>query len=85
MTIDLYGFAWGVRLDYFAEQPTQITVNTDTAEVDLDLKEGLRRMQFTVNDTISSFKVSAPAGESPVCVTQVFIGSFAASDRSPFQ
>lgn len=85
MTIDLYRFAWAVRLDYFAEQPTQITVSTDTSDVDLDLKEGLRRMQFTINDTISSFKVSAPAGSSPVCVTQVFVGSFAASDRSPFQ
>jgi hypothetical protein len=85
MTIDLYRFAWAVRLDYFAEQPTQITVSTDTSDVDLDLKEGLRRIQFTINDTISSFKVSAPAGSSPVCVTQVFVGSFAASDRSPFQ
>ena len=42
-------------------------------------------MQFTMNDTIESFTVSAPADASPVCVTQVFVGSFAASDRSPFQ
>jgi hypothetical protein len=85
MTIDLYGFAWAVRLDYFAEQPTSITVSTDTVDVDLDLQQGLRLMQFGVNDSISSFEVSAPADASPVCVTQVFVGSFGASDRSPFQ
>lgn len=85
MTIDLYDFAWAVRLDYFAEQPTSITVSTDAKAVDLNLKEGLRLMHFTMNDGISSFKVSAPADGSPVCVTQVFVGSFAASDRSPFR
>ena len=85
MTIDLYGFAWAVRLDYFAEQPTTITVSTDDVDVDLDLEQGLRLMQFTVNDSISSFEVSASPDASPVCVTQVFIGSFGASDRSPFQ
>ena len=85
MTLDLYGFAWAVRLDYFAELPTQITVSTDSLDVDLDLEQGLRLMHFTVNDSISSFEVSAPADGTPVCVTQVFIGNFAASDRSPFQ
>ena len=85
MTIDLYSFAWAVRLDYFAEQPTKVTVSTDSVDLDLDLQQGLRLMQFTVNDSVSSFEVSAPADASPVCVTQVFVGSFGASDRSPFQ
>ena len=85
MTIDLYGFAWAVQLDYFAELPTQVTVSTDTVDLELDLQQGLRRMQFAVNDSIASFTVSAPADATPVCVTQVFIGSFGASDRSPFQ
>jgi hypothetical protein len=85
MTIDLYGFAWAVRLDYFAETPTRVTVSTDTVDRDLELQQGLRLVQFTMNDTIDSFTVSAPADASPVCVTQVFVGSFAASDRSPFQ
>ena len=85
MTIDLYDFAWAVQLDYFAELPTQVTVSTDSMDIDLDLQQGLRRMQFTINDSIASVKVSAPADATPVCVTQVFIGSFGASDRSPFQ
>ena len=85
MTLDLYGYAWAVRLDYFAELPTKVTVTTDALDVELDLEQGLRLMQFTVNDSISSFEVSAPADATPVCVTQVFIGNFAATDRSPFQ
>ena len=85
MTLDLYAFSWAVQLDYFAELPTQVTVTTDSVDVSLDLQKGLRRMQFTVNDSITSFDVSAPADATPMCVTQVFVGSFGASDRSPFQ
>ena len=85
MTIDLYPFGWGVRFDYFAELPTQVQVRTDSAQVDLDLAEGLRRVQFKVSGAITSFQVSAPESATPVCVTQVFIGGFGASDRTPWQ
>ena len=85
MTIDLYPFGWGVRFDYFAELPTQVQVRTDSAQVDLDLAEGLRRVQFKVSGAITSFQVSAPDSATPVCVTQVFIGGFGASDRTPWQ
>jgi hypothetical protein len=84
MTLDLYRFGWGIRVDYFAERPTRITVHTDHESIDLDLKEGLRLVQLQVDDSITSFEVSAPEGASPVCVTQVFIGGFSASDRSPW-
>ncbi len=85
ITVDLYAFAWAVRVDYFAERPTRLTLSTDSVDTDLNLEKGLRLVQFTVTDSISSITVSAPADASPVCVTQVFVGRFAASDRSPFQ
>jgi hypothetical protein len=85
MTLDLYPFGWGVRLDYFAELPTEVQVRTDSAQVDLDLAAGLRRVQFKVAGAITSIQVSAPDSATPVCVTQVFIGGFGASDRTPWQ
>jgi hypothetical protein len=85
MTIDLYPFGWGVRFDYFAELPTQVRVRTDSDQVDLELAEGLRRVQFKVSGAITSLQVSAPESATPVCVTQVFVGAFGASDRPPWQ
>ncbi len=85
MTIDLYTFGWGVRLDYFAELPTQIVVSTNSKKIPLNLSQGLKRVQFKVVDGIDSLRVSTPAGSPPTCVTQVFIGGFGPSDRSPWE
>lgn len=83
MSIDLYPFGWGVQVDYFAEIPTQVQVRTDTEVVDLDLEEGLKRVQFKVTGAVTSVEISAPESATPVCVTQVVIGGFGASERTP--
>lgn len=84
MSIDLYPFGWGVRLDYYAELPTQVQVRTDSEVVDLDLEAGLKRVQLKVSGAVTSFEISAPDSATPVCVTQVLIGGFGPSDRPPW-
>jgi hypothetical protein len=84
MSIDLYPFGWGVRLDYFAELATQVQVRTDTDVVDLDLAAGLQSVQLKVTGAVTSFEISAPDTGTPVCVTQVLIGGFGPSDRPPW-
>ena len=84
MTTELYPFGWGVRFDYFAELPTQVQVRTDSDVVDLDLPAGLQRLQFKLTGAVTTFEVSAPESATPVCVTQVLIGGFSASNRTPW-
>lgn len=84
LTADLYPWGWAVRMDYFTDEPTVATVSTDDREVDLSLEAGLNAVQFMVTDSVESFRVAVEPGAAPLCVTQVYLGLFTASDASPW-
>lgn len=84
LTADLYPWGWAVRMDYFTDQPTVATVTTDDREVELSLEAGLNAVQFMVTDSVESFRVAVAPGAAPLCVTQVYLGLFTASDASPW-
>ena len=84
LTADLYPWGWAVRMDYFTDDPTVATVTTDDEEVELSLDAGLNAVQFMVTDSVESFRVAVAPGAAPLCVTQVHLGLFTASDASPW-
>ena len=84
LTGDLYPWGWGVRMDYFGDEPTEATVTTDTKVVELSLDAGLNAVHFPVTDSITSFDVTVSPDGGPICVTQVFVGTFSATDASPW-
>ncbi len=84
LTADLYPWGWAVRMDYFTDEPTVAKVTTDDREVELSLEAGLNAVQFMVTDSVETFRVAVSPGAAPLCVTQVYLGLFTASDASPW-
>ncbi|WP_343997113.1 hypothetical protein [Nocardioides furvisabuli] len=84
LTTDLYPWGWGVRMDYFADEATRATVTTDHEAVELSLDAGLNAVHFQVTDSVTSFEVTVDPDGGPVCVTRVFVGTFSATDASPW-
>ena len=73
--------AGGVRFDYFAELPTQVQVRTDSDRSTSTSPRGCGACSSRCRVRSPRSRSRRPESATPVCVTQVFIGGFGASDR----
>jgi hypothetical protein len=86
---EAFDFEWGLELTYFTGEPARIAVTTDRDRVELDLPVGeagsVARQQMLIEGKISRLTVEKLSGGAGVCITEVRIGNFEATDEVPDQ
>lgn len=82
-----FAYTWGMEITYFTGSDARIAVQTDTDRLELTMpvtsSGGVGKRQFLISGPISALTIEGLDGTSAVCITELRVGNFEATDQVP--